>query len=96
MSKATKAFFEQLNEGKEPGLLESIREAAASLKDIGGQLWDASKPMFDHGRTELAAALFSGHGHVMYMHEQKSKEQGQDQVQTAEPVQLKEVDGREM
>ena len=69
---------------------------AASLKEIGGQFWDGVKPMFDHGRTELAAALFSGHAHVMYMRGQEGIEQGQDQIQSPEQTQQKEVDGREM
>ena len=73
MSKETRKFFEKLKGGENPGLAETIKE-------IGGQMWDSAKTMFDHGRTELAAALFSGHGHVMYMHGQEGIEQGQDQV----------------
>jgi hypothetical protein len=82
MSKQTQQFFEQLKGGQEPSLVETVKEAAASLKEIGGQLWDGMKPMFDHGRTEAAAALFSGHGHVLYMKGQEGVEQGQDQVQS--------------
>lgn len=80
MSKQTKEFFEQLKAGQQPTVLESIREAAGALKGMGGQLWDGMKPMFDHGRTEAAAALFSGHAHVMYMKGQEGIEQGQDQL----------------
>jgi hypothetical protein len=52
-----------------------IFEAAMSYREGLGEVFDASKPMFDHGRTELAAAIFSGHGHVMYMHADKEVEQ---------------------
>ncbi len=38
------------------------------------------RPMFDHGRTEAAAALFAGHAHVMYMKGPEGNEQGQDLV----------------
>ncbi|WP_020472333.1 hypothetical protein [Zavarzinella formosa] len=77
MSRQTQEFFEELKTGRESGLAESLRESAAAARDIGGQIWDGMKPMFDHGRTELAAAIFSGHGHVMYMHGQNGIEQGQ-------------------
>ena len=96
MSRKAQEFFEQLKDGQEPGLIEAIREAAAPLKEIGGGLWDAVKPMFDHGRTEVAAALFAGHGHVMYMKGQEGNAQGQDQAQNPEQTQQKEVEGREM
>lgn len=86
MSKQTQQFFEQLKAGQQPGLLETIREAAASMKAIGGQMWDSAKPMFDHGRTEVAAALFSGNAHVMYMKGPKGIEQGQDQVRDQDQV----------
>jgi hypothetical protein len=55
------------------------------------------KPMFDHGRTEAAAALFAGHGHVMYGHD--SVEQGKDQIQPPEVSKTPEIEqsnGREM
>lgn len=91
MSKQTNEFFEQLKAGEQPSLLETIREA-------GGQLWDLMKPMFDHGRTEAAAALFAGHAHVMYMNGQKGVEQGQDQVQhpVNEMLEHQQDAGREM
>jgi len=97
MSKQTKEFFEQLKAGQQPTVLESIREAAGAFKEMGGQLWDGMKPMFDHGRTEAAAALFSGHGHVMYMKGQEGIEQGQDQVKD-EPQKQQEQSrgGREL
>ena len=80
MSKQTRQFFEQLKSGEPPTLVESIKQAASLLKDVGGKLYDELKPMFDHGRTECAAALFSGHAHVMYMKGLDGVEQGQDQV----------------
>lgn len=100
MSRQTNEFFEQLKGGQQPSLVETIKEAAASMKDIGGQIWDGMKPMFDHGRTEAAAALFSGQGHVMYMKGQEGIEQGQDQIQPPEAAKAPEVEqnrgGREM
>jgi hypothetical protein len=93
---SSKKFFEQLKNGQEPTLLESIKEAASALREAGGQLWDAAKPMADHGRSELAAALFTGHGYVMYMKGQEGNEQGQDQSQSMEQTQQKESEGREM
>lgn len=80
MSKQTKQFFQHIKDGESPTLVQSIQEAAGAAKSMGGQLWDGLKPMFDHGRTELAAALFSGHAHVMYMRGQEGIEQGQDQA----------------
>ncbi len=99
MSKQTKQFFEQVKNGEQPTLAEQMREAAGNAKSIGGQIWDGLKPMFDHGRTELAAALFAGHAHVMYMKGQdgigpenepeKGPEQKQEQPE-------RESEGREM
>ena len=81
MSRQTRQFFEQLKSGEPPTLVESIKEAASVLKDIGGQIWDGAKPMFDHGRTELASAIFSSHdAHVVYMRPENGVEQGQDQT----------------
>jgi hypothetical protein len=56
--------------------MSKTREIFESIKDLGGQAWDAGKPMFDHGRTELAAGILGQHqGHVMYMHSDKEVEQ---------------------
>jgi hypothetical protein len=88
-------LFKQLKDGEQPTFMDSVKEAVASLKEIGGQIWDGGKPLFDHGRTE-AAALFAGHAHVMYMHGQQGVAQGQDQVQSPELTQQKEMEGREM
>jgi hypothetical protein len=85
MSKAVREFFEQIKTAENPGILATARE-------IGGQLWDNAKPMFDHGRTEAVAALFAGHAHVMYMHNEK----GVEQDQTIEATPQMEVEGREM
>jgi hypothetical protein len=77
MSKRTRDFIDQVKSGESPSLAQSFPE-------VGGQIWDAAKPMFDHGRTELAAALFAGHAHVMYMHEantQNERVQGSNQEQ---------------
>lgn len=95
MPKSTDDFFAQLKAGEQPSLVEAIREAAASLQDIGGQLWDGAKPMFDHGRTEAAAALFIGNAHVMYMKGQEGAAPAQEQVKD-EPQQQQEQGGREL
>jgi hypothetical protein len=51
-----------------------------TILSIGGDIWDAAKPMFDHGRTEMAAAILGNHqGHVMYMHTDKEVEQQHQQ-----------------
>lgn len=94
MSKNTQEFFEQLKSGEQPTLVESIKEAATSLKDIGGQIWDGLAPSFNHGRSEAAAALFSGNAYVMYMRDQNGIGQAQDQ--TKESPEHQRDDGREM
>lgn len=79
--------------------LQSVREAAEAAKSIGGQIWDGVKPMFDHGRTELAAAIFSGHAHVMYMKGNDGVEQEQKQEQAhehAKDAPERQNEGREM
>lgn len=96
MSKKTKQFFDQIKSPEtasptSPTLAEQVKEAAGNAKAIGGQLWDGVKPMFDHGRTELAAALFAGHAHVMYMRGQE----GVEQDKGLEPPE-REMEGREM
>ena len=98
MSKETRQFFEKLKSGEQPTLVESIKEAASSLKDVGGAIWDGLRPMADHGRTELAAALFSSHdAHVMYMRPEHGVEQGQDQVDQVKEMSEDQRDlGREM
>jgi hypothetical protein len=59
MSKQTREFFEQIKAGEQPSL-------ASTLKEIGGKMWDAMTPTFDHGAHEMAAALFRGDAFVMY------------------------------
>ena len=97
MSKNTQEFFEQIKSGEQPTLIDRIKEAASTLRDIGGQIWDGAKPMFDHGRTEAASALFSeGNAHVIYMRGQEGIQQGQDQEQGKELPDHQRDDGREM
>ena len=66
----------------EASLFEAGREALASIlgpvRNAAGKVWDELAPAFDHGRSEAAAALFTGSAYVMY---QKGplQEQGQDQ-----------------
>lgn len=94
MSKQTQQFFEQLKNGEPPSLAERIVDAASKVKGLGGALWEGARPMFDHGRTELAAALFAGHAHVMYMkgeHGQPSAlEQTHDRAQDQAPDQTRD------
>lgn len=78
MSKQTQQFFDQLKSGEKPTLLETIKEAASTIKDLGGRLWDEAKPMFDHGRSEAAALLFTGQSYVMYMKAGQGAEHTQD------------------
>lgn len=93
MSKQTKQFIEQVKSNEAPSLVEQVKEAAEAAKSIGGQVWDGLKPMFDHGRTELAAAIFSGHAHVMYMKGNDGVEQEKEQ---AKEMPERENEGREM
>jgi hypothetical protein len=60
MSQRTRQFFEALKEG--------VAEAAL---EIGAEL----KQLANHGRTEVAAALFNGSPFVMYMRETHTTEQ---------------------
>jgi hypothetical protein len=97
MSKQTERFFEQLKSSESPSLMERIQQAAEGAKGIAGQMWDGAKPMFDHGRTELAAALFSGHAHVMYMKSQEGHDNGVEPAKEhVQPEPERERGGREM
>jgi hypothetical protein len=94
MSKESRAFFEQLKAGQEPSLVESIREAASSLKEIGGKIWDGLTPTFDHGAHEMASALFRGDAFVMYPRTNQAESQQQEAPQ--EPQQEQSRGGREL
>jgi hypothetical protein len=97
MSKQTQQFFEELKSGQSPSLMERIQQAAEGAKNIAGQMWDGAKPMFDHGRTELAAALFTGQAHVLYMKGQEGPDKGVEPVrEQAQHGPERERDGREM
>ena len=97
MAKVSQQLFEP---DKQPGAIQAGMEAFKAIlspvQEIGGAIWDGGKGLFDHGRTEMAAALFSGQAHVMYMRGQEGIEQGQDQVQPIEPSQEKEMGGMEL
>ena len=88
MSQRSREFLEQVKSGESHGLASSLREA-------GGRIWDDAKPLFDHGRSELAAALFAGHAHVMYMHNPKEEEE-QTQHQNPELPAVEQDHGREL
>jgi len=95
MSKKTRHFMEQVKSGQESSLAENIKDAASLFVTIGGQVWDGAKPMFDHGRSEIASFLFGDHrGHVMYMRGQEG--QGQAQEQAKEMPEDQRDLGREM
>jgi hypothetical protein len=88
MSNEAKQFLESAKEAQAEKSMGAIEAAAEGMKaflsgarEVGGAIWDAGKPAFDHGRTELAAALFhDADAHVMYMRGTQGVEQGQDQA----------------
>jgi hypothetical protein len=94
MSKESREFFEQLKAGQQPSLVESIREAASSLKEVGGKIWDSLTPAFEHGAHELASAMFRGDGYVMYP--RNGQANGQQQESQEVQQQEKSRGGREL
>jgi hypothetical protein len=94
MSKDSREFFEQLKAGQQPSLVESIREAASSLKEIGGKIWDGLTPTFDHGAHEMASALFRGDAFVMYPRTNQAESQQQEPQQEQQQEQSR--GGREL
>jgi hypothetical protein len=83
---------EEKSIGAAAAILRGIEQGAASLADGLGQVWDAAKPMFDHGRSEVAAAIFSGHGHVMYMHGGEDRGQNEGHGLPVEPLKQPEME----
>ena len=59
-------------------MFDLAKDAAAGLgeaaKDMGGKMWDTVAPMANHGKSEVAAALFTGNAYVMYQKDPKSLE----------------------
>ncbi len=94
MSKATHEFFEEVkanepSRGALEAVMNGIKEGLGAYREGLGQVWDGVTPMFDHGRMELAAALFHGNAaHVVYMRD------GDTHGQDHSPP--REHDGREM
>jgi glycine cleavage system H lipoate-binding protein len=88
--------MEQIKSGEQPTLLESIKEAASLLKDIGGKVWDEAKPFVDHGRSEWAALMYTGSAYVMYPRNQQGVEQSQEQEQVKDEPEHQRDDGREL
>jgi hypothetical protein len=82
MSKRAKQWMDKIRSGEEFSFSESIKEAGASLIDIGGRIWDGVAPTVNMGKSEIAAAMFSGHGYVMYgrTHEGGAQEQIQEEA----------------
>jgi hypothetical protein len=86
--------------------MEGIKESLGAFREAMGQVWDAVTPKFEHGATEIAAALLSGNdrGFVMYPRTENAVEQNHNQnadhglhgkeVQQQEHQQ--EMGGREM
>jgi hypothetical protein len=79
MAKVRQELFENKPPEMAAAAVEGVQALFAGLKEVGGAVWDGAKPMFDHGRSEAAAALFSGAGYVMYQRGTAGIEQGQDQ-----------------
>ena len=50
-----------------------VAEILGAAREIGGEVWDAGKPMFDHGRSEVSALLNTGSAYVMYQHGEKDQ-----------------------
>jgi hypothetical protein len=96
MSKQTRQFMEQLKSGEEPSFAESIRDAASSLVNLGGKVWDGLAPTVNMGKSEISAALFSGSGYLMYGHSHGGASQGQAQEQAKEMPEDQRDLGREM
>ena len=96
MSKQTQEFFDQLKSGDEPSLAGSLLASASAARDVGSQIWDSMKPMFDHGRTELASAMFAGHAHVMYMKGEQNPMQDEPAIEAAKPPEMEQSMEREM
>ena len=88
-------FSEILNQPEPTGPVEAF---LSQLKEMGGEVWDAAKPSFDHGRAELAAVLYNGSAHVMYGHTQNEVDQpAPDHGLSNEAVKQQEQDqGMEM
>ena len=84
---------EQPEPQKEPLTLSKILGEA---REIGGAVWDASKPMIDHGSAELASALFNGHAHVPYGWSHASEGQEADTHGQSQSQQQQDRGGREM
>ncbi|WP_029630439.1 hypothetical protein [Zavarzinella formosa] len=71
---------------------------ASLLKEAGGAIWDAAKPMAEHGAHESAALLFRGDAFVMYQHsgqEQDNQGHGLHGEGMKQPEQEIERGGRE-
>ena len=63
MSKNTREFIEQLKQPESMGTIEAmtagLTQGVKAFLDGAGKVWDEAQPMFDHGRTEAAAAWSS-------------------------------------
>ena len=88
---------------KEVFVKEMSKEVLSMVKDAVGKVFDVvqlAQPAIDHGRTELAAAIFrESDAYVMYQHkgnEQELAGKQQDAKQPEMPQQQQEHGGREM
>ena len=61
-------------QSREPSLAELFTAGLDKAREIGGEIWDGAKPMFDKGRDEIASALFRGDAFVMYGSHSKETE----------------------
>ena len=98
MSKASRQFIEQIKqpeasmgalEATKEGVVGAIAAFLSGAKEVGDFVWDTGKPMFDHGRTEMAAALFSPHGSGFVMYG-GDNQQGQNQPMHGLPAETKQ------
>ena len=93
MSKETRQFLENIKPpeqsmGAVSAAVEGVKIGVGAFLAGLGKVWDGAKPMFDMGRTEAAAALFSGNdrGFVMYGHGSNAVDQSTVHGAANEPV----------
>ena len=91
MAKTTEEIFEQLESAGKPGLMDTIRE-------IGGQIWDAAAPAASLGADEVARFLNTGAAYTYHGSSFPEEGQGQShglpvEAQKIEPLQQEQERG---
>jgi hypothetical protein len=74
--------------GAGEAMWEGVKLGVSGFLSGMGQVWDAAKPFFDHGRSEAAAALFNANPYVMY---QRTPQQ-EAQVEAPETTTLAQME----